>query len=279
MKAVVLACLVALLCAPPIQPCWQHCWQHCCRQGCCTRHLNQAGFRHPASQEPYLATLTVQAPHVQYLSRLPCEKSSSSSDSFLFFTVLPHFLVVPTPPLEGRARGSGSGRSPNPHRDSLSRLGPPGQPWRMEWCARRPLARLSWAPLRLFRGGQRALPRARRRGGRGLSRHELVERALPTPAREQSLKPLREACTQLSALARAGGRHSEVLEKGEALQDAVLSMLLGAGSFPAARALRRHPESASQGEGAGCQRGTEGQTSHVVYVARGERGHFSASGL
>ena len=55
--------------------------------------------------------------------------------------------------------------------------------------------------LRLFRGGQRAWPRARRRGGRGLSRHELVERALPTPALEQSLQHLSEACTQLSALA------------------------------------------------------------------------------
>ena len=111
------------------------------------------------------------------------------------------------------------------------------------------------------------------------SRHELVERALPTPAREQSLKPLREACTQLSALARAGRRHSEVLEKGEALRAAILSMVCGAGSSPAARAPDTGRFSASQGGGAGCQRGTEGQTSHVVYVARGERGHFSASGL
>ena len=58
-----------------------------------------------------------------------------------------------------------------------------------------------------------------------MSRHELVERALPTPALEQSLQHLSEACTQLSALARAWGRHSEVLGKGEALRDAVLSMV------------------------------------------------------
>ena len=29
----------------------------------CTRHLNQAGFRHPASRGPYLTTLAMQIPH------------------------------------------------------------------------------------------------------------------------------------------------------------------------------------------------------------------------
>ena len=36
-----------------------------------TRVLNQAGFRPPASQGPYPATLAVQAPHLQYIKRLP----------------------------------------------------------------------------------------------------------------------------------------------------------------------------------------------------------------
>ena len=78
---------------------------------------------------------------------------------------------------------------------------------------------------RLFRGGQRAWPRARRRGGRGLRATSPLSTPRPSLSGEQSLKPLSEAFRQLSALAWAGGRHSEVLGKGEALRDAVLSMV------------------------------------------------------
>ena len=58
-----------------------------------------------------------------------------------------------------------------------------------------------------------------------MSRQELVERAQAASVGEQSLQHLSEACTHLSALARAWGRHSEVLGKGEAIRDAVLSMV------------------------------------------------------
>ena len=79
--------------------------------------------------------------------------------------------------------------------------------------------------LRLFRGGQGGWPQWRRRGGRRIRATSPLSTPRPSLSGEQSLKPLSEAFRQLSALAWAGGRHSEVLGKGEALRDAVLSMV------------------------------------------------------
>ena len=67
---------------------------------------------------------------------------------------------------------------------------------------------------RLLSGGKRGWPRARRRGGRGLRAMSSLSAPKPSLGGEQSLKRPSEACTQLSALAWAGGRHSEVLGKG-----------------------------------------------------------------
>ena len=59
-----------------------------------------------------------------------------------------------------------------------------------------------------------------------MSRQEPVERAQAASVGEQSLQHLMsEACRQLRARAWAGGRHSEVLEKLQALRGPVLSMV------------------------------------------------------
>ena len=58
-----------------------------------------------------------------------------------------------------------------------------------------------------------------------MSRQEPVERAQAASVGEQSLQHLSEAFRQLRARAWAGGRHSEVLEKLQALRGPVLSMV------------------------------------------------------
>ena len=176
----------------------------------CTRHLNQAGFRHPASQEPYLATLTVQAPHFQYLKRLPCEKSSSFSDSFLFFTFLPHFLVVPTPPLGARGSRFGVGAKPQPPQRLAVEVGA-SRPALEDGMVRQAAAGEALVgTLRLFRGGQRAWPRARRRGGRTARTMSSLSALCPRPrssSRSSRLAPARS----VHAAQRAGEGLGEAL--------------------------------------------------------------------
>ena len=83
-------------------------------------------------------------------------------------------------------------------------LGAPGGRWR--GSGGHPEA-LSWRPEGLAKGVTE--------GRAHMSRQEPVERALPTPALEQSLQHLSEACRQLRARAWARGRHSEAFgERG-----------------------------------------------------------------